>query len=785
MLAAVFIAGYAGALTISSRLALPGWGVDNPWQHWLGFAVWLTGFGFAAYLTRAGKNGDKFLLPIVALLSGWGLMTIWRLSTRFGLRQTLWLGLALIVYTVGVRTPAILGLLRRYKYLWLTGGLGLTVLTFLLGTNPLGYGPRLWLRLGGVYLQPSEPLKLLLIVYLAAYLADRQHLLNLQDSSHLPRRSIWMAVLAPTLVMTGIALGLLVFQRDLGTASIFIFIYAAMIFQATRSLWIPIAGLIGLVIFGVTGYQLFDVIRLRIDAWLNPWIDPSGRSYQIVQSLIAIANGGLLGRGPGIGYPNIVPVAHSDFIFAAIAEEMGLVGTLGLFILLGFLIWRGMRIAICAQSRFHRYLATGLTAHLAAQSVLIIGGNVRLLPLTGVTLPFTSYGGSSLLVSFIGLTLLTLVGRSEKCTQVGPAITQNWLVISGFLLAGITAASLTNGWWSFYRGPDLLSRTDNGRRSLSEYLIPRGAILDRDSQPIVTTTGERGNYERVTEYALGPVIGYDHSIYGQSGLESSLDTYLRGTSGNPAMEIWLHHLLYGNPPPGVNVRLTLDLDFQRVLEQAMIGQSGAGIILNAESGEILGMISVPGYDPDLLDEEWEMLLANPDSPLLNRAAQGIYPADGLLTTLHLPEDSMLPATITPTLQMAIQLPQANSQDANPLQVAQIAAAITRQGIAPSLRIAQAVRTDGNWTTLASLGKNQSLYSSNVVELARTEMALKDDPFWLTVHIPTGQQVTWVMAGTQPVYQRAPLALVLIFENYDDRSAAAEIAINILREITQP
>ncbi len=785
VLAAVFMAGYAGALTVSSGLSLTGWGVDNPWLHWIGIGVWVVGFGLAAVLTRSGQPGDKYLLPFIALLSGWGLMTIWRLSPRFGLRQTIWLGLALIIYTVGVRTPAILRLLRRYKYLWLTGGLGLTVLTFLLGTNPLGYGPRLWLGLGGVYIQPSEPLKLLLIVYLAAYLADRQHLLSAEHNFPVPKRELWMAALAPTLVMTGVALGLLIFQRDLGTASIFIFIYIVMVFQATRSLWIPLAGLVGLTAFGIIGYRLFDVIRLRVDAWLNPWIDPSGRSYQIVQSLISIANGGLLGRGPGIGYPNIVPVAHSDFVFAAIAEEMGLIGVFGLFALLGLLIWRGMRIAIYAQNRFHRYLAAGLTAHLAAQSVLIIGGNVRLLPLTGVTLPFTSYGGSSLLVSFISLTLLMLVSRSEKRPQVGMAITRNWLMISGFLLAGISAAGLVTGWWSFYRGPDLLTRTDNGRRSLSEYLIPRGALLDRDDQPIVTTTGEPENYQRITGYTLGPVIGYDHPVYGQSGLESSLDAYLRGISGNPPLEVWLHHLLYGNPPPGVDVRLTMDLDFQRALDQALEGQTGAGIIVNAESGEILAITSVPGYDPDSLDEEWESLLANPDSPLLNRAAQGIYPADDLLATLHLPNESILPAEITPTLQMELHLPEPGSENANPLQMTQVAAAITRNGVAPSLRIAQAIGSDGSWTTLSSLGENRSLYTPNAVDIARTELALRDDPFWLTVHIPAEQQVTWVLAGTLPEYERAPLALVLVMENYDDRSAAAEIAIDVLRGVTQP
>lgn len=785
MLAAVFIVGFAGAMTISSGLSLPGWGVDNPWMHWIGVGVWAVGFTLANLLTRSTEKGDGILLPLVAILSGWGLMTIWRLSPVFGLRQTIWLGLALVVYTVGVRIPAILRLLRRYKYLWLTVGLFLTVLTFLLGTNPLGYGPRLWLGIGGVYFQPSEPLKLLLIVYLAAYLADRQHLLSLQNEIHISKRSLWVAVLMPTLVMTGIALGLLIFQRDLGTASIFIFIYAVMTYQATRSIWIPLAGLTGLTAFGLIGYQLFDVIRLRVDAWLNPWLDPSGRSYQIVQSLISIANGGLLGRGPGIGYPNIVPVAHSDFIFAAITEEMGLIGSLGLFLLLGVFVLRGMRISAYTQNRFHRYLATGLTAHLAAQSVLIIGGNIRLLPLTGVTLPFMSYGGSSLMVSFVSVTLLVLISRSEKRTQLGMGIAGNWLKITSFLLVGIAASGLVTGWWSYYRGPDLLTRTDNGRRSLSEFLIQRGSLLDRNHQPIVTSTGNPGDYIRTTEYAIGPIIGYDHPVYGQSGLEASLDDYLRGVNGNPAGEIWLHHLLYGNPPPGVDVRLTLDLAFQRPLDQAFEGRKGAGLIVNAESGEILAMTSVPSFDPDLLDENWEALLSDPNAPLINRAAMGIYPIDGLMTSLNLLDGRVDPSAVDPSLRMEVVLPESDSDTANPLQMAQLAASITNQGTAPSLRIAQAFRNQNGWTVLPSMGNNQTLLPDTQVEVIRSELALANDPFWLAVHIPPDQEFTWVLAGTLPRYERAPLSMVFILEETDDRAEAAELAISTLRQVTQP
>ena len=166
-----------------------------------------------------------------------------------------------------------------------------------------------------------------------------------------------------------------------------------------------------LVFMGVAGYYLVDIIRARIDSWVNPWIDPEGSSYQVIQSILAIANGGLDGRGPGLGSPALVPVAISDFIYAAIAEETGLIGTVGLITIFAILLIRGLRTAICAPDIFRRLLAAGVTAYLGVQALLIIGGNLRLLPLTGVTLPFISYGGSSLLTSFVALLILLLISN--------------------------------------------------------------------------------------------------------------------------------------------------------------------------------------------------------------------------------------------------------------------------------------------------------------------------------------------------------------------------------------
>ena len=646
-LAALFLGIYALALTLSPAARLRTWQVEYRWEHWLAFLVWLAVFNLA-HRQSAGRlpGRDPYLLPVAALLSGWGLLTVWRLFPAFGLRQSLWLLVAVAVFIFGLQLPANLSFLRRYKYLWLTTGLILTGLTLLMGTNPSGGSlPRLWLGCCGVYLQPSEPLKLLLIVYLAAYMSDRLSFLA-PVATGLHATGSLLPLLAPTLVMTSLALLLLLAQRDLGTASIFLFLYATIVYVTSDRKRILLFGGLALVLAGTAGYLLFDVVRVRVDAWINPWSDPSGRSYQIVQSLIAVANGGLFGRGPGLGSPGLVPIPHSDFIFTAIAEENGLVGVLGLILLIALLAGRGLSAALHATDFFRRYLAAGLTAYLAGQAILIIGGNLRLLPLTGVTLPFVSYGGSSLVTAFFTLLLLIQISNRNGTKPAVLIRPQPYLHLHLFLLAGLGATALLAGWWSIFRSPALVGRTDNPRRAIADRFVRRGSILDRDSNPLNFSTGESGNFTRQTLYPdLSNVLGYTHPVYGQAGLEAGADDYLRGLQGNPGLTMWWNHLLYGQPPPGLDIRTSLDLDLQQVADQVLENQQGALVLLNAESGEILAMASQPAFDSNRLDEDWPKLIQDERAPLLNRATQGLYapgPALGPLLLAQVLSDGERP-----------------------------------------------------------------------------------------------------------------------------------------------
>ena len=615
-MAALFLFLFSLILTLSPAVRLHRWDVPYRWNHWIGYAVWLVVFIILhRQVVKRLSESDPFFLPVAALLTGWGLLTIWRLDSEFGLRQTAWLAIAMVLLVLGLRAGHPLYFFKRYKYLWLIGGLALTVLTFFFGTYPGGVGPRLWLGCCGVYLQPSEPLKLLLIIYLSAYLADS-----------MPVSFNFWQLIAPTFVLVGSAMAILLAQRDLGTATIFLLLYFFITYLATGKRNFFIAGGFVILASAISGYLLFDVIRLRVDSWLNPWVDPSGRSYQVVQSIIAVASGGLLGTGPGMGSPSIVPVAHSDFIFAAIAEETGLLGSVAVLGLLALILGRGLKAAVRAPNLYQRYLAAGLSVYLAMQAMLIIGGNIRVLPLTGVTLPFVSYGGSSLLTAFLALLLLLLIS-SQPETEPTPLPNQTpYLAAGSALLTALMVIALINGWWATIRSADLINRPDNPRWSITDRYSPRGALLDRNNQPILVTQGRSGELEReLLHIPLGTVVGYTHPLYGQAGLEAGLDSYLRGIRGLPELQIWVHQVLYAQRPPGLDIRLSLDLTLQQLADELLGQRTGSIVLLNAASGEILVMASHPYINPNEIETGWENWIKDPQSPLVNRAVQGQYP----------------------------------------------------------------------------------------------------------------------------------------------------------------
>jgi cell division protein FtsW len=340
-------------------------------------------------------------------LSAWGIIIIDRLEPIFANRQIVWLLLSVAAMLVTASLPHVLRWLRAYRYLILIGGIILLVSTILLGRNPSGLesAPQLWLGIGNVFFQPSEVLKVILVAFLASYLAEQYPALRTQTKlKGLGAERAWLSprILGPILLMWSLSVMIVIWQRDLGTAALFFAVFLILLYIASGQTIILIGGTLLLAIAGVVAYQLFSVVELRVDIWLNPWPEADGRAYQIVQSLMAFGAGGIFGNGIGQGSPIYIPVVHSDFIFSAMAEEFGLLGVATLIASITVFVMRGLRIAVQHQNRpFYALLAVGFTMLISIQSLMIMSGILKLLPLTGVTLPFMSYGGSSLLTSYV------------------------------------------------------------------------------------------------------------------------------------------------------------------------------------------------------------------------------------------------------------------------------------------------------------------------------------------------------------------------------------------------
>lgn len=396
--------------------------------------IYLAALGTAhVAFVLAGRRMDQILFPVMGLLGGISLLLMQRLPQDFVTQH--WFGadvglagVQLVWLVLGVSITAVVGIvvrsdswLRRYKYTWAAAGVGLLLLTFVFGTEV--NGQRLTLQIGPFSGQPSEFLKVILVVFLAGYLSENRSLLMEQDTRVGPLRLPPVPYLAPMVVMWAIALGIVVIQRDLGAALLFFGVFLAMVYVATSRISLVVIGLALFLLGSLLMANLFEHVNQRISIWLDPFADPLGAGYQVVQGLHAFARGGLFGVGLGSGLPLIggnipIPEVHTDFPLAALGEELGLVGILAILGLYLVLVERGLRIGASAADDFRALLAVGLALVIGIQAFIIAAGNLKVLPLTGVTLPFISYGGSSILANSIVVGLL--LALSDKGVEPPP-----------------------------------------------------------------------------------------------------------------------------------------------------------------------------------------------------------------------------------------------------------------------------------------------------------------------------------------------------------------------------
>ncbi|HMQ24366.1 MAG TPA: FtsW/RodA/SpoVE family cell cycle protein [Acidimicrobiales bacterium] len=348
---------------------------------------------------------DGILLPLAALLNGLGYVWIARLDQDLAGLQATWSALGILGFVLT------LAFVRRMRdldtpYTLMIVGVGLLLLPLVPGVGRTINGAQIWVSIGPMSFQPGEFAKIALAISFAAYLVRKREVLSMATFKIGPLALPEPRDLGPVMLAWGFSLLVMFFEKDLGSSLLFFALFITMVWIATqRAAYL----VIGTVLFSAGAFfawRTFGHVQTRIDVWLDPWQDVSGKGFQVVQSWFSLAAGGVTGKGPGLGQPDLIPAADTDFIFAAIGEELGLLG--GSLILVAFLLMvgAGLRIALTADREFDKLLAAGLTTLLGIQAFIIIGGVTRLLPLTGVTLPFISYGGSSLVANYVLLALL-------------------------------------------------------------------------------------------------------------------------------------------------------------------------------------------------------------------------------------------------------------------------------------------------------------------------------------------------------------------------------------------
>lgn len=586
-------------------------------------------FIFEKLMMLAYENYNRQIMNHMKLLLSVGFIIQARLSFDKARRLLIIIAISLLVCLVIPILIKKLDILKSKTFIFVYGFLGAALLAFVYALGAVSYGSKLSIKILGLAFQPSEFVKIIFVFFLAGLLYQVNRL----------GRLILSALLSAIYVL------LLVASKDLGAALIYCVIYLAVVYASTGKHRYLLGGVMVGGLAGVAAYYLFAHVRVRVGIWIDPWSDVDSTGYQLTQSLFGIGMGNWFGRGIGRGIPETIPFVDEDFVFSAIAEEMGVF--FGILLILVYLniVLHFLRIARRMNDVFYRLIAVGIAISLGIQTFLTIGGGSRLIPLTGVTLPLISNGGSSAMATIMmfgimfGVSMLRQKELRAMEREDGEAETVDELYVllemkrkRGILWIGtiyIVLFLLMCGnlvYFTIARREEVINYSYNHKRQelLAEENY-RGTIYASDGTVLAETLElEDGTQQRSYPYGdvYAHVIGYVPN--GGSGVEQTANMMLLN-SGISMPEI-LANQWEGRKNPGDSVYTSLDPELQQIAYDSLGMYHGAVIVTEAKTGRILAMVSKPDYDPNEIAIIWDDLLRDEDSSVLvNRATQGLYP----------------------------------------------------------------------------------------------------------------------------------------------------------------
>ncbi len=582
----------------------------------------ITVFAFLVLMRVIYPRANRMIQNHIALLLSISFVILTRLSLTRSIRQFMIIAVSLVVALIIPFFMKYTSLLKRCEFLF--AAIGIVILGIVLIRGSITNGSKLSFSVFGLSFQPSEFVKIIYVLFIASILSRAQHFGHIVLSA----------------VLAAIHVFILTASKDLGGALIYFIAYIVLLYVSTHKLRYLAAGFLGGAVAAYASYLMFAHVRVRVAAWLDPWTDINATGYQIAQSLFGIGTGGWFGMGIDAGTPSSIPYVEQDFIFSAVCEEFGVIYGICLIAVCVNLFLEMVRIAHSCHVIFSKYAVYGLGLIYIIQLFLTVGGNSKFIPLTGVTLPLISYGGSSVLATLImfsvvqGFYIYNDSCEEKKQDNVKVTSNDNNKIILGFpkLSMNITAGVFVglfvaiSGYlihYVYFDSSHIINNPYNTKRQdlLAAQTI-RGDILSADGQVLATTdidTEERHYpFDKVFSHAVG------YASNGRMGIEQSTNMFL--VSSNVPLNNRLQNDLAGEKHMGNTVVTTLDAKLQKIAYDALGLYDGAVVITEPSSGKILAMVSKPDFDPNTIKETWDDIIEDTTSSvLLNRVTQGVYP----------------------------------------------------------------------------------------------------------------------------------------------------------------